>query len=243
MKSKINRVKLAIVCTIPAFLLAGSALPHTRGYYEKTGEVIWEVPTEDKLIALTFDDGPDPDTTPLILDLLSQYNAKGTFFVVGNRLDKYPSLVKREINELHEVANHTDSHTYFKQNSSKDSVSDEILSLHNKFIAHNIKESPWFRPPGGYCNDTVVQVSRNLGYHVVLWSWHQDTKDWSKPGVEKIVSKVLDNARNGDIVLMHDHVGGSMQTVKALSVILPELTRRGFKMVTVTELVESKKAR
>nr|WP_245583030.1 polysaccharide deacetylase family protein [Paenibacillus daejeonensis] len=192
---------------------------------------------KEKLIALTFDDGPNPIATPLILELLKTYHAKGTFFVVGYRLDKYPDLVKREIRESHEVANHTNLHTYFKKNTSKQAVRAEIQSLSSKFEDHNIQESPWFRPPGGYYNDIVVQVAKELGYHVVLWSWHQDTKDWSKPGVDKIIAKVLDNARNGDIVLMHDHVGGSMQTVEALKKILPELQRRGFKMVTVSELV------
>lgn len=72
-----------------------------------------------------------------------------------------------------------------------------------------------------------------------MWSWHQDTRDWSRPGIKKIVNKVLDNAHNGDIVLFHDFVQGSSQTVEALKQILPELQRRGYEIVTVSELIQS----
>ncbi|UUZ83363.1 hypothetical protein LJK88_05540 [Paenibacillus sp. P26] len=75
------------------------------------------------------------------------------------------------------------------------------------------------------------------GYTIVMWSWHQDTKDWSTPGVSKIVDKVLSNARNGDIVLFHDYVEGQTQTVEALKQILPELHNRGYRFITVSELL------
>jgi len=84
-------------------------------------------------------------------------------------------------------------------------------------------------------------VTKKLGYLVVLWSWHQDTVDWNRPGVGKIVNKVLNNARNGDIVLFHDFVEGRTQTVAALEKIMPELSKRGYKFVTVSELLKHRK--
>ncbi|MNJ67153.1 Bifunctional xylanase/deacetylase precursor [compost metagenome] len=102
------------------------------------------------------------------------------------------------------------------------------------------KKTVLFRPPGGYYNEQSIAVTKLLGYTTVLWSWHQDTNDWRRPGVQNIVNKVLKNARNGDIVLFHDHIPGSTQTVRALEILLPELKKKGYEMVTVSELLKSK---
>jgi len=215
----------------------------TRAYYEEREEVVWEVPMKEKLIALTFDDGPNPVTTMQILDLLARYEAKSTFFVVGKRMEKFPEVVKREALEGHEVANHTYSHLYLNSKISRSKLLEELNRTEDQIVGLTGKHCPWFRPPGGFFNDTVVQVARERGYTTVLWSWHQDTKDWRAPGTRAIVEKVLKNARNGDIVLFHDHVAGSTQTVQALETILPELKRRGYRMVTVSELIKHKKTK
>lgn len=228
---------LALVSLIVACGFVKLPDRHDRNYYESRGEIVWEVPMTEKLIALTFDDGPNPITTPEILDLLKKYDAKATFFVVGNRLDRYPNVVMREAAEGHEVANHTYNHLYFNRKIGPSTITDEILKNRQKIKALTGQTSPWFRPPGGFYSDLIVNTAKKNGYTVVLWSWHQDTKDWIKPGTNKIVSKVLNNARNGDIVLLHDHVEGSTQTVEALNRILPELKKRGFQFVTVSELL------
>ncbi|OXS58237.1 polysaccharide deacetylase [Cohnella sp. CIP 111063] len=220
------------------------AQPHkkTRAYYEEREEVVWEVPMKEKLIALTFDDGPNPVTTPKILDLLAANDAKSTFFVVGKRMDRYPDVVRREAKEGHEVANHTYNHLYLNHRISQQRLEDELSRTEKQIVSLTGKHSLWFRPPGGFFNDSVVRIARERGYTMVLWSWHQDTKDWSSPGTRRIVDRVLKNVRNGDIVLFHDHVEGSMQTVQALETILPELRRRGYRMVTVSELIQHKKS-
>jgi peptidoglycan/xylan/chitin deacetylase (PgdA/CDA1 family) len=97
-----------------------------------------------------------------------------------------------------------------------------------------------FRPPGGSYTDSLVKLSKEKGLKIILWSWHQDTLDWRKPGVHRIANKVLRNARNGDIVLMHDYVHQSTQTVEALKIILPELKKRGYTFVTVSELLSNR---
>jgi polysaccharide deacetylase family sporulation protein PdaB len=211
---------------------------HERSYYESRGEIIWEVPMNEKLIALTFDDGPNPVTTPQILDLLKKYDAKVTFFVLGKQVDRFPDVVKRETKEGHEVANHTYNHICFNKNIRSDVITKEILRAEKSIQAVTGKKSPWFRPPQGHYNDLVVHSVKKNGYTVVMWSWHQDTKDWSSPGVHRIVNKVLRNARNGDIVLFHDY---STQTVEALKKILPELKKRGFRMVTISELLKHRR--
>ncbi|WEK55899.1 MAG: polysaccharide deacetylase family protein [Candidatus Cohnella colombiensis] len=240
-----SRVVL-VISVVALLLLTGftnQQRPNDRSYYESRGEVVWEVPMNEKLIALTFDDGPDPKTTPQILELLSQYDAHATFFVIGNRMAKYPDIVKQEAFEGHEVANHTYNHVYFTPRVTMATIQEEIVKSQQQIEQITNQSCHWFRPPGGYYNEKVIQAARSHGYTVVLWSWHQDTNDWRTPGVKAIADKVLRNARNGDIVLLHDHVKGSNQTVEALKLILPELKNRGYRLVTVTELMEHKRSK
>ncbi|THF79600.1 polysaccharide deacetylase family protein [Cohnella fermenti] len=215
---------------------------NSRKHYESRGEIVWEVPMDEKLIALTFDDGPDPKTTERILDLLAKYEAKATFFVVGRRAERFPEIVRREALEGHEVANHTYTHMYFNGRNRLQDIASEMDRTGEKLTEISGQQPRWFRPPGGFYNETVIRMAKERGYTVILWSWHQDTRDWVAPGVGRIVRKVLTNARNGDIVLMHDHVEGSTQTVEALEQILPELSRRGYRMVTVSELMRHGKS-
>ena len=208
-----------------------------REYYEARGEIVWEVPTTDKVVALTFDDGPDPVATPAILKLLKQYDAKASFFVVGNRVDEYPEIVLQEFNEGHEIGNHTYKHTYFNLKRNEQLLAEEITRTEDSIFALTGQRPILFRPPGGFYNNNLIDYTTSHGYLAVLWSWHQDTKDWARPGAWKIRDKVLRNLRSGDIILMHDHVENSLQTVEALKTILPELQKRGYRCITVSELL------
>ncbi|UHA76140.1 polysaccharide deacetylase family protein [Paenibacillus sp. 481] len=208
-----------------------------RDYYEPRGDIVWEVPDAGKRIALTFDDGPDPRHTPAILNLLKQYEAKATFFVIGRRVKPYADIVRRAVHEGHEVGNHSFSHIYLRRGMSAEQMRADIKKAHES-IQDVIGQKPkLFRPPGGYYNESLVKIVRDSGYRMVLWSWHQDTKDWRSPGVQAIVNKVVNNARDGDIVLLHDLVEGRTDTVEALKEILPTLKKRGYRFVTVSELL------
>ncbi len=218
----------------------GPSLKKDRFYYEKKGEIVWEVPMQEKKVALTFDDGPYPPSTEPILDLLKSHGAKATFFVVGNRIRRYPELILREQREGHEIANHTYNHKYFNRHSDSTMLQDEIVKTEAHLQEMDIEKPKLFRPPGGYYNEAMVRKVRSLGYTTVLWSWHQDTKDWRKPGVQAIVDRVMNHVRNGDIILFHDYVPGSMETVEALKLILPALNEQGYQCVTVTELLHSR---
>jgi len=226
---------------VPVGLQEGPA--KSRQYYEARGEIVWEVPMERKLVALTFDDGPDPRQTPEILELLKQYEAKGTFFVMGKKVTANPELLKRESDEGHEIANHTYNHLYFNANVSSQKLGDEIDATSDAIMKVNGSRPHLFRPPGGFYNERMIKMAKEKGYLVILWSWHQDTKDWRSPGVSYIVRKVLNNVRGGDIILFHDSVEGSgrSQTVEALKIILPELKERGYKFVTVSQLIQNTK--
>ncbi|NBD24186.1 polysaccharide deacetylase family protein [Paenibacillus glycinis] len=239
MRHYLGRLVAVALCVV---LLCGFQIPRKdRHFYESRGDIIWELPLERKELALTFDDGPDPGTTVQILDLLKQYHAKATFFVIGYRVEEYPDIVKREVAEGHEVANHTFNHVFFTRGVKSDTIRREIARTDRALVELTGKKPFLFRPPGGYYSDAMLDVAGKLGYTTVLWSWHQDTEDWRSPGVRHIVNKVLKNARNGDIVLLHDYVSGSsMHTVNALRIILPELERRGYRLVTVSELIADK---
>jgi polysaccharide deacetylase family sporulation protein PdaB len=242
---------LRIICNLLIITaLTATLMNHTeaapqnknRSYYEARGEIVWEVPTKEKIIALTFDDGPDPVDTPAILDLLKKYDAKATFFAVGKRVEMYPELAKREILEGHEIANHTYDHSYFHKRIAVEKIEADIQKAESIILNTTGKKPSLFRPPGGFYGDNVVNASKKAGYLVVMWSWHQDTEDWNTPGVNKIVNKVLNNARKGDIVLFHDYVEGKTQTIEALKKVLPELKSRGFRFVTVSELLTFRKS-
>lgn len=223
-----------------AITMLGSSLgvpAKGRAYYEKRGDIVWEVPTKEKVIALTFDDGPDKNETPQLLDLLKQYGVHATFFVIGKRAAAYPDIVKREVSEGHEVANHTYNHPYFNRKLTMRTFSSELSRAHDEIFKATGLETHYFRPPGGYYNEKMVELAKKQGYLIIMWSWDQDTQDWRRPGVKKIVNKVLNNAKGGEIVLFHDHVMGGSQTIDALKQILPELKQRGFTFLTVSELI------
>lgn len=237
--------KLLLLLILSAALvhLPGSAearsVPKDRAYYESRGDIVWEVPTQDKFIALTFDDGPDAKLTPKILELLEKYDAKATFFVVGERVKRYPELVKKELAAGHEIGNHSFRHPAF-ETLSVNTIKNEMDQTQQVIYQTTGHKAVLFRPPGGVYNENIINLAKQNNMQLILWSWHQDTRDWSSPGVNKIVRKVLNNARNGDIVLMHDFVYRSSQTPEALKVILPELKKRGFSFVTVSELLTHK---
>lgn len=200
-------------------------------------EIVWNVETDKKWIALTFDDGPNPVYTPQILDLLKAYDAKATFFVLGNRVKKFPRIAIREVNEGHEIANHTFDH-HFSMHLSPSELKREIKETQEAIFDITEQIPLVFRPPGGFYDKALLDLAQRDHLKVVMWSWYQDTKDWMKPGVDKIVKTVLTNIHNGDIVLFHDLEGDCSQTVAALQIILPELKRKGYQFVTVSDLMK-----
>ncbi|MEC0090329.1 polysaccharide deacetylase family protein [Paenibacillus macquariensis] len=240
-----NITRILTIFTIAnLFINTTYAEPHStfskgRDYYEKRGDIVWEVPTKNKVIALTFDDGPDYTKTPAILNLLKKYQAKATFFVVGNRVEKYPEIVKRAYLEGHEIGNHSFDHASF-QNIPRTKLLNELTRTQEAIYKAIGQKATLFRPPGGSYSESAVNICKDNQLLMILWSWDQDTKDWMSPGVNKIVNKVLNNVDNGDIVLMHDFVHNSVQTVDALTIILPELIKRGYSFVTVSDLISNK---
>ncbi|MGN7478379.1 polysaccharide deacetylase family protein [Solibacillus silvestris] len=205
-----------------------------RQYYEDTGHIIWDIQTDEKVVALTFDDGPHPKYTQQVLDLLAQYDAKGTFFIVGQLAEKSPEVVLRMHENGHEIANHTFTHPHTKSVSR---IIEEINQTSDMIYSITGVKPNLFRPVEGYYTDEIVNEVVKNDYKIVMWSWHQDTEDWKDPGVSKIANTVLDGLNNGNVVLFHDGGGNREQTVHALAKILPELKKQGYQFITVSQMI------
>lgn len=190
-----------------------------------------------KIIALSFDDGPHPKYTVEILDILKEYNIKATFFVLGIHAEKYPEIIKRQVEEGHEIGNHSYSHIDMRK-ATKKQIRDEFEKTQEIIYSiANIKPK-LFRPPYGNYNKDVLKIISSDDVQVVLWTFYQDSKDWSNPGVDTIVNTTLSKIQNGDIILFHDYVyKEESHTVEALKIIIPKLLEKGYKFVTISELL------
>jgi cellulose synthase/poly-beta-1,6-N-acetylglucosamine synthase-like glycosyltransferase/peptidoglycan/xylan/chitin deacetylase (PgdA/CDA1 family)/spore germination protein YaaH len=192
-------------------------------------------------VAITFDDGPDPEWTPQILDILKAANAKAAFFLVGVNAEHYPGLVRRIVNEGHEIGNHT----YYHPNLALCWPEHIRLELNaTQLLIETItgRATTLFRPP--YAADTSpsqlselipLQIAQDLSYLVVLENI--DPQDWAKPGAEIILQRVKQQRRDGSIILLHDGGGNRSQTVEALPRILDWLHTRGDTVVPLSTLL------
>ena len=186
-------------------------------------------------IALTFDDGPNPYYTPLVLDVLKKYNVKATFFCIGRQVAAYPALVKQEYMAGHIVGNHTWSHPDMALLSS----ANDNLQLVNtsRAIQEAIGVQPiYFRPPYGVMTVPALTQAYHLGLTTVIWN--DEARDWQLPGMNVIVERILGLARDGAIVLLHDGGGNRSQTVAALPYIITGLRARGFHLVTIAQMMQ-----
>jgi peptidoglycan-N-acetylglucosamine deacetylase len=192
-------------------------------------------------VAITFDDGPDPEWTPKILDILKAAKVKAAFFLVGVNAEKYPGLVKRIVNEGHEIGNHT----YYHPNLSLAWPEHVRLELNaTQLLIETItgRSTTLFRPPyaadgqPSQMSDLIpLQIADELGYLVVLENI--DPQDWAKPGADIILQRVKQQRRDGSIILLHDAGGDRSQTVEALPEILDWLHARGDTIVPLSSLL------
>ncbi len=191
-------------------------------------------PRDEKLIALTFDDGPHPKETYEVLKVLDKYDVKATFFVVGKHANWYSEPLIKASKEGHEIGNHTFSHPDIS-NLSNDDIKKEIKECEDVLLKLTNKKPTLFRPPyGSYSEDKLSQIAKECGYKIILWT-SIDAKDWKNPPSEQISNTIINKIQNGDIILLHDY--GTKNTVEALDVIIRTLKDEGYKFVTVSELI------
>jgi peptidoglycan-N-acetylglucosamine deacetylase len=184
-------------------------------------------------IALTFDDGPGPDT-PRIMRVLRRARAPATFFFVGQQLDFFGSMLRAEARAGFSIGDHTQNHAPLGRLPAREQRR-QLVTAARHARRYGVENLSFFRPPYGSYNRHTLQVARALGMLMVLWT--VDTGDFRRPGVKAIIKGVLSGARPGAIVLMHDGGGPRRETAQALPIIIRRLRHRGYRLVTVPQLL------
>jgi peptidoglycan/xylan/chitin deacetylase (PgdA/CDA1 family) len=182
------------------------------------------------MVALTFDDGPSRFTSP-ILDVLEEYGAVATFYVVGNRVERYSDVVLRAFNMGNEIANHTWSHSLLPR-SSESGIHRQLLLANEAIEAVTGTPPSSMRPPFGSYSGRVRTVAAQLGLPIIRWSL--DPSDWSTMSASTTYNLIMSKVKDRDIILLHDT---SNPTAEAARRVIPELLNRGFQLVTVSELM------
>jgi peptidoglycan-N-acetylglucosamine deacetylase len=194
------------------------------------------VPGAEKVIALTFDDGPWPQTTEQILATLKQENVKATFYMVGQPLKSFPEIGKKVLADGHVIANHTLHHWYKKMSPL---VAQREIEDTAKIIKEVLGvETAYFRPPGGVLTNGLVAYAQKQNQSVNMWSVDSGDSRPKRPSPEAMLKTILAEATPGGIVLMHDGGGSHDNTAKAVPQIIAKLRAQGYKFVTVPELLE-----
>ncbi|HMJ04845.1 MAG TPA: polysaccharide deacetylase family protein [Chthoniobacterales bacterium] len=183
-------------------------------------------------IAFTFDDGPSATLTPKLLDLLAARKIKATFFVVGQNAAEYPAIVARAAREGHEIANHSWSHPNLGK-MSDEAVRRELQKTDDAIKAATGVRPTLMRPPYGSLNARQkAWIHDTLGYRIIIWD--VDPLDWKRPGPAVVTSRILKETRPGSIILDHDI---HPPTIESLPATFEQLQAKGFKFVTVSELL------
>jgi len=192
---------------------------------------------ESRAVALTFDDVPDPRYTPQVLDILARHRVRATFFVVGSRAVKYPALVRRMVREGHLVGNHSYSHALFRK-SSLYRFQDEINRT-DRILTNLSGYRPRFiRPPYGEITPRQVEWSRQHGY--IIANWDVDSVDWKQIPSHRVLANIRKTLKPGSIILQHAGGGYGQDlsgSVEALSPLIRMLRSKGYRMVTLDELL------
>lgn len=186
-------------------------------------------------IAMTFDDGPHPQNTPRLLDMLRARNIKATFYVIGRSVDLYPQVLRRTVAEGHEIGNHSNTHRLLSKLSDAEMLADVGRCRDAVARAAGIQPRTLRPPYGGLLQRQRELVMNEFGYPTILWS--VDPLDWKRPGTGVITSRILAGASAGGIVLAHDL---HSQTVDAMPATLDGLLSRGYQFVTVSQLIAMK---
>ncbi len=230
-------LKIEVRRALPADDIPQHALPDTaklpRLLPANRQSVYSRCETKLPLIAITFDDGPDPVLTPRLLDLLKQRGIHATFFLVGKNAAAFPDVVRRIVDEGHEVGNHSWSHPLLTQ-LGQESVESQLRRTHDAIVKACGTAPLLYRPPYGAVRVSQrACIEKNFGYPAILWD--VDPQDWQHPrSAQKVYDRIHSQTRPGSIILCHDI---HETTVAAMPATLDDLTARGYRFATVTQLI------
>lgn len=203
-------------------------------YLEKRNpEVVFFVETQEPIIALTIDDGPDATTTPQMLELLAQYDAKATFFLIGKHVSGNEDIVKRMVQDGHEIGNHNQEDVS-SISLSPSEFEKQLRETH--YLLSQFAVIKWYRPGSGWYNSRMIKQVKKLDYKIALLSIHP--YDPQIPSITFSRFQILANLSPGSIIILHDVGERGTRTLAVLKYILPELRRKGYKAVTLSELIK-----
>lgn len=196
---------------------------------------VWDIPSSKKVIYLTFDDGPTPEITNWTLDVLKQYNAKATFFCIGNNIEKHPNIFQDILKDNHAIGNHTHDHIKGWKTNTKDYLKD--IQKTQAVILNQIPESntgarndvspKLFRPPYGQITPKQGKKLIALGYKIIMWDVL--SFDWSKTvKQENCLNNVLTKTTSGSIIVFHDSVKASKNMQYTLPQVLEHFSKKGY---------------
>lgn len=187
--------------------------------------LVWDIPNDKNVIYLTFDDGPTPEVTTWVLETLKHYNAKATFFVVGENVKKYPILFQQLITDGHAIGNHTYNHL----NGWKTKTSDYIQNIEK---CAELVESNLFRPPYGRIKNTQIRKLKQ-DYNIIMWDVLSGDFDF-KTTPEQCVNNVIENTKSGSIIVLHDSIKAEKNLRYTLPKVLDYLKGQGFVFGVIT---------
>ncbi|WP_082593071.1 polysaccharide deacetylase family protein [Paenibacillus sp. Soil766] len=199
-------------------------------------KIIQQVSTSQKAIAFTFDDGPNPEYTPQLLDIFDEVGGRATFFMMGKQIELYPETTRDVHLRKHEIGNHTYSHPFMTQISLEEC--ERELRDTDSLITQVTGTPPVvMRPPYLDYNTEVHAVTDKFAYPVI-GSVNGGARDWELPGVDHILEVTRAQIGCGSILLFHDGFGDRSQTIEAVRILANELTAQGYQLVTVSELLQ-----
>lgn len=205
-----------------------------RFWGSRSPEGLFRVPTSERALALTIDDGPHPATTPEILDVLERHGARATFFLIGSRAERHPELVREIVARGHEIANHMWEDV---PSRGLDSAALERRLVRTHRALSRFATPRWLRPGGGLYSALIVRRARAHGYRLALGTVYPFDTVVRWPGL--VARFVVGWARPGSIVILHDGEGRGARTAEALRRALPDLERRGYRVTTLSRLAEA----
>jgi peptidoglycan/xylan/chitin deacetylase (PgdA/CDA1 family) len=199
--------------------------------------VVHRVHTNEKVVALTYDDGPHPVFTPEILRILDKYHVKATFFMIGKRMEDHPEVVKEILDDGHAIGNHTYTHPGNLERDTRKQVTRELMECETVIERIIGERTRLFRPPKGLIDGTIFTIAEDEGYQTILWTVSADHHDAPTP--QAMADRVLKHVVPGAIILAHDGtVAGRWKDVAATPLIIESLRKKGYRFVTLPELLK-----
>ncbi|HWP97125.1 MAG TPA: polysaccharide deacetylase family protein [Syntrophomonadaceae bacterium] len=226
---------IAVLMTIIALLLIPAPISPT-GTYPKD-RLICRVPVKEKVVAITFDDGPYPKYTEQILDILDKYEIKATFFMIGQRVEEYPDIAREVQARGHLIGNHSYTHSRDMSELSEEEILKEMKPCEEAIVRITGQNPIFYRSPSGNTNSIILKAAQEQGYYTVNWSIAADYHLAKTP--QQMADRVIQNIQPGNIILVHDgRFPERWKDVEATPLIIQGLMEKGYRFVNLPELLQ-----